>query len=82
MSKQSEAKARQNYQGKPLSRRCRECVSLEATETRGQWGGFSERLRCGIGGFKVTANSVCDDSNGKKRKRGTHELETLSKPRV
>jgi hypothetical protein len=61
MSKQSEAKERQNYQGKPLSRRCRECVLLESTEVQNVWGGISERLRCKLGGFKVTANAVCDN---------------------
>jgi len=61
MSKQSEAKERQNYQGKPLSRRCRECFYLESKKVDQAWGGISERLRCKLGGFKVTANAICDN---------------------
>ena len=32
MNKQSEAKAKQNYQSKPLSRRCRKCKHLIVEE--------------------------------------------------
>jgi hypothetical protein len=67
MSKQSEAKAKQNYQDKPLSRRCRECANLDKKmekypegHRKHSFGWKREVLTCKIGGFKVTANAVCD----------------------
>lgn len=60
MSKQSDARKKQNYQDKPLSRRCRECANIEEKRVDKSWGGWSEILRCSIGGFAVKANSVCD----------------------
>lgn len=68
MSKQSVAKEKQNYQDKPLSKRCRECKNIEETQITKPWGGFSEKLRCKIGGFKVLANSVCDLFDNKHKK--------------
>lgn len=61
MSKQSEAKERQGYQGKPPQKRCRVCAHLVATEHAKSWGGLGERLRCGLGGFAVTPNAVCNE---------------------
>ena len=64
MSKQSEAKKRQGYVAKPLSNRCRVCKNLKVTEIeKSGWGGtwIKEKLRCGIGGFKVTPNAVCNE---------------------
>ena len=60
MSRQSEAKKKQNYVAKPLSRRCRVCKHLVLSETQNEYGGLIEKFRCGIGDFKVTANGVCD----------------------
>ena len=62
MSKQGDAKIKQNYQAKPLSHRCRVCKHLIVEKKKvpryGDWE--MEHLKCGIGGFKVTANAVCD----------------------
>jgi len=61
MSKTSNAKKSQNYQEKPLSRRCRVCKHFESETEENQWGYTVEkRLRCSIGGFAVRPNSVCD----------------------
>ena len=62
MSKQSEAKKAQNYQDKPLSRRCRECKFLKVKEVPVKWDAnyVNEHLFCGVGGFAVKANSICD----------------------
>ena len=55
------AKEKQNYQPKPLSRRCRVCKNFKTTIYEKRWGGgIGEKLRCKIGGFKVTANAICD----------------------
>ncbi len=54
------AKEKQNYQSRPISRRCRVCKHFECTFYTKDWGGRGEKLRCGIGGFKVTANAICD----------------------
>ena len=66
MSKQSEAKKQQGYQDKPMSRRCRECVSLLITTTETSWGYISEKLQCRIGEFAVKANSICNEFEPKK----------------
>lgn len=60
MSKQSEAKKRQNYQDKPLQRRCRECKNIVSEILKNSWGGELEKLSCAVGGFAVKANSICD----------------------
>ena len=59
-SKVAIAKEKQNYQAKPLSRRCRVCKHFEEIIFTKDWGGRSEKLRCKIGNFKVTANAICD----------------------
>lgn len=59
MNKQSEAKAKQNYQSKPLSRRCRECKHLIVEEVSNPRGWKDEKLSCGIGKFRVTPNGLC-----------------------
>jgi len=59
-SKVAIAKEKQNYQEKPLSRRCRVCKHLQETTFTKDWGGVGKKLRCKIGGFKVTANAICD----------------------
>jgi len=61
MNKTSTAKKIQNYQPKPLSRRCRVCKHFESDIEENQWGYTVEkRLRCSIGGFAVTPNAICD----------------------
>lgn len=60
MSKISDAKQKQGYQGKPSTRRCRVCSFLNAEKKDTGWGGWSEILRCGLGGFAVKPNAVCN----------------------
>ena len=66
MSKQSEAKKRQMYVAKPLSRRCRVCkhVKIEKIEMKSKYympAYFYEKFKCGIGNFKVTPNAICNE---------------------
>ena len=60
MSKKSEAKKKQNYQDKPLARRCRTCANLRSEVVKKSWGGDKEMMSCLIGGFAVKPNSACD----------------------
>jgi len=61
MSKQSEAKEKQNYQAKPLAKRCRECDEFTSEVVENRYGYPEEKnMRCSVGGFKVTPNGVCD----------------------
>jgi|GEM_PF-6607911 len=61
MSKTLEAKKAQNYQVKPLQRRCRVCKNFRSTIYKDRWGYDTEKkLRCKIGDFMVKPNSVCD----------------------
>ena len=64
MSKQSEAKAAQNYR-RELSK-CQDCAHFRADviEEKSTWSDqvykTEKNLRCGIGGFKVHKTAVCD----------------------
>lgn len=61
MSKVSEAKAKQNYQDKPLQRRCRVCEHFRSKIEKDKCGYEKEvQLRCSIGRFAVKATAVCD----------------------
>lgn len=60
MSKQTEAKAKQNYQDKPLIKRCRACKNLAIVKETDPRGWNNEKRYCSIGGFRVKANSICD----------------------
>ena len=65
MSKQSEAKAKQGYDQKPLVRSCRNCKNLAPKlKELLDWPGRlynHESLHCGIGGFAVKAQAVCNE---------------------
>lgn len=76
MSKQSEAKAAQNYVAKPVPMTCATCRSLSKDpfyydEAGGQCQGVNPKessgettyfsnLRCDIGGFAVKMRGTCD----------------------
>lgn len=76
MSKQSEAKEKQNYCAKPLQIKCANCKHLKQdfyhydddykriagknTDTDKYAVTYSDNLRCGIGGFAVKKMAVCD----------------------
>lgn len=70
MSKQSEAKERQGYDPKPLTRSCRLCVHLKPKLTEKlDWQGRPwnhENLFCGIGDFAVKAQAVCREFKAKE----------------
>lgn len=64
MSKQSEAKARQGYNGFP--RNCGNCMSYDSdvTKHKGVYGGdyVTEKHRvCRVGGFAVKKSAVCNE---------------------
>lgn len=57
MSKQSDAKAKQNYRDKPGWPECRNCVHFSSDTT----DLFVEKdMRCTIGNFKVMKLGTCD----------------------
>ena len=60
-SKVAMAKEEQNYQANPLNKRCRFCKHFEETLVTKDWG-FRPcaKLRCKVGGFKITPNAICD----------------------
>ena len=59
MSKASEAKERQGY--RPSGNRCKDCVNFRCEEYAGAFGRvYQEKLRCGLGGFKVNMTATCD----------------------
>ena len=60
MSKQSEAKEQQGYVAKPVVRRCGVCVHFKFDVKKGDYGPIYSKLRCGIGGFAVKKNGICD----------------------
>ncbi len=62
MSKQADAKVKQNYQAKPVWPECRICAYFKSDKVK-QPGGFVEEknLRCEWGGFKVAKLGTCDD---------------------
>lgn len=69
MSKQSEAKEKQNYRSKPDT--CGNCAHFTSTrETKlSPWDGTEwieeKNLRCGLGGFKVGKSGTCDEHQRK-----------------
>ena len=60
-SKVAMAKEEQNYQENQPGKHCRVCKHFEAALFVKDWG-FQPcaKLRCKIGGFKVTPNAICD----------------------
>jgi hypothetical protein len=63
MSKQSEAKEKQNYRTTP--RTCSNCAHYESRMVEKKYGGGNtwteERgMRCSLGGFSVNKMAVCD----------------------
>jgi len=66
MSKQSEAKIKQNYNPKPDPQQCANCKHFKS-DTIGTVGWdkktyYQEKnLRCGIGGFAIKKRGVCTD---------------------
>lgn len=64
MSKQSEAKASQNYR-RELDQ-CQDCTKfcVDVIEEKSKWSDqvykTEKNMRCGIGGFKVHKTAVCD----------------------
>ena len=69
MSKQSDAKALQNYTEKPFVKMCGNCehFTFEKSGVTGFFGAFVEHknLRCSLGGFKVKKTAVCQDWEAK-----------------
>lgn len=70
MSKQSEAKLKQNYNPKPLPRVCMNCENYksEMIEYKNVFSSYVEEKnkRCGIGGFAVKKGGTCDLFEAKK----------------
>lgn len=68
MSKQSDAKKKQNYQAKPIPKTCANCKHFlfdtvkthEGTTWRPEGWFADKNLRCGIGGFAVKKMGTCD----------------------
>lgn len=55
MSKVSDAKKSQNYQCKPLARRCRICKHFLSEEVKNNYVGIEEKnMMGGMVGFKIT----------------------------
>ncbi len=55
---ESEAKKKQGYKGKPTHPRCRVCEWLQSAD---DMNGYLDRYPiCGIGGFRVKPNAICD----------------------
>lgn len=71
MSKQSDAKALQNYTEKPFVKMCGNCkhFTFESVVSHTTWSGNvymkEMNLRCSIGGFKVKKTAVCQDWEAK-----------------
>ena len=67
MSKQSDAKAIQNYQEKPFVKTCSNCANYRSEIVRHgyNWAGaecFREtNMRCSVGGFAVKKTALCED---------------------
>ena len=65
MSRQSEAKARQGYDPKPLPYICKNCqyFGFDVEEYKGMFGKViqeQKKLRCNLGGFAVKKTARCD----------------------
>jgi hypothetical protein len=65
MSKQSDAKAIQNYSEKPFVKTCSNCRHFRSdlfTIDGGFYPSFQQEknLRCNLGGFKVKKTALCD----------------------
>ena len=64
MSKQSEAKARQGYDEKPIPSVCSRCEHFRSDDTvMLDYGGWikESNLRCAIGGFAVRKTATCKE---------------------
>ena len=70
MSKQSEAKERQNYDPKPIHKICSNCSAFTSVvvDVKG-WGNTvyaeEKNMRCGIGGFAVKKGGTCNEHKRK-----------------
>ena len=65
MSKQSEAKERQNYNPKPAPRTCLNCIKFTkdtvfSYEFAGKKHYKDKNMRCSIGGFAAKKKATCD----------------------
>jgi len=63
MNKQSEAKAAQGYNTKPVPQTCKTCEYYHCDRIPTGWlvHGFSEKnKRCAIGGFPVQVTATCN----------------------
>ena len=62
MSKQSDAKEKQNYRDKPKWPECRNCIHFMSDEFKDQHTGWTSEanIRCNLGGFKVLKMATCD----------------------
>lgn len=64
MSKQSEAKERQEYVDRPCA--CSNCMHYRSKiENLGMWITYETELRCGLGGFKVKKMGSCKEWSGR-----------------
>jgi hypothetical protein len=71
MSRQSEAKAKQNYQENALQTRCRTCGHyIYETNCGSPSAALESNRRCGIGGFAVKPNAICSEWTRKKEAVG------------
>ncbi len=66
VSKQSEAKAKQNYVQSPAQRCCANCENM-SFKVKEYFNGYKEMraLRCDLGGFAVKKLGVCDEFKDK-----------------
>lgn len=64
MSKQSEAKIKQGYIGKPTPRTCMHCKHFRSEKIKMEtpWGEYTKEtlMRCGVGGFAVKKMGTCN----------------------
>ena len=70
MSKQSDAKAIQNYTEKLFVKMCGNCARLRMEKELVSFTGGSiwleKGIRCSLGGFKVKKTAVCQDWEAKQ----------------
>lgn len=60
MSKQSEAKKKQNYNPKPEHAMCSNCYNYASESVDNGYGYLEEKnKRCTVGGFAVAKNGTC-----------------------
>ena len=75
MSKQSEAKIKQNYVAKAVPKTCSTCAFFELERVQAESppvlrsdGWWEEKsLRCGVGGFIVKKTAICDCYQAKQQ---------------